>query len=115
MLYIKIESSVQFFRLYMGLYNSTFPDVHVQDFPDHFFLGSRVHVSADCTSVAVSYSSAVLSHQPPHLPTGSVFHLFDSTLWYSNAAVVEEDVIEAAELSRDRGETPSSCLLLCDG
>ena len=96
----------------MGLYNNTYPDIHVQDFPEHYFLGSRVHVSPDCTSAAVAYSGAVMSHSPPHAPAGSVIHMINSTLWYSNAAVVEQYVIDAAEDSRDEGE----CLFIfsCD-
>lgn len=105
---------VQFFRFYMGLYNNTYPEVHVQSFPNHFFKGSRVHVSDHCDSAAVAYSTARLSHASPRSPSGTTFEISDSTLWYSKASdEAAARVIAAAETSRDEGVYTTYLLLTC--
>jgi hypothetical protein len=95
---------LQFFRFYMGLYNNSWPDLHVQDFPAHYMKGSRVHVSPSCSSAAVSFSNALFNHRAPLVQSGANFTLLDSTIWYSKGSWEEaRRVIEAAEASRDEG------------
>jgi hypothetical protein len=110
----KLTSAVvQFFRFYMGLYNNTWPDVHVQDFPTDFLKGSRVHVSSSCNSAAVSFSNAVFNHRTPFSTAGALFTFHDSTLWYSEGTREEAlRVMHAAEASRDAGVLLVLSLLL---
>ena len=56
---------VQWIRLYLGLYDVTFPDLVVSHFPDATLIGSRMHISPECTSAAVAYSEARFSIGPP--------------------------------------------------
>lgn len=49
----------------MGLYTHAFPEVLASVFPDTRMAGSRVHVSPQCTSVAVSYSMAHFTEEDP--------------------------------------------------
>lgn len=61
---------MQFFRLYLGLYNHALPDVLASIFDDTRMEGSRVHMSPSCKTVAVSFSNAQFSEEDPGVFTG---------------------------------------------
>lgn len=55
---------MQWFRLYMGVYERGFPDVSASLFPESFTTGSRMHINPQCTSLAISYTGAEYSMVP---------------------------------------------------
>ena len=62
---------MQWFRFYLGTYLIQAPEAVTSANPGMFFSGSRTHISEECTTVAVSYTSAVYGMLPPGAPESS--------------------------------------------
>lgn len=93
--------AVQFFRFYMGIYKVPFPEAVVSVFPQAHFSGSRVHISGDCSTAAVAYTSASYTLYPPGAATATL-QFANATVWYSSAPALQaEEVVGAAEVARD--------------
>ena len=56
---------LQFFRFYLGSYGPQWPDYKVSRDPTASMVGSRVHMSRECQSLAASCESALPSSQEP--------------------------------------------------
>ena len=56
---------MQFFRMYLGTYDVTYPDLQVSIYPTAYLTGSRAHISPSCTSAAVAFIDAGFSMTPP--------------------------------------------------
>jgi hypothetical protein len=78
---------MQFFRMYIGGYVVPFADAIVSGHPNAFMAGSRVHMSQECSSLAVSYATASFPTIPPGAPT-AWYEFEASTLWYSKQSQV---------------------------
>lgn len=71
----------------MGVYVHAFPEVITSGDPGAWLAGSRVHMTAQCRSVAVAYDSARFMAVPVGMP-GATYMFQNSTIWYSNQAQV---------------------------
>ena len=113
-----IECTVQFFRLFLGLFGNGFPEVMVNNRNETFFRSTRVHANKRCTSVAMAFengnytvtaspNNGTTRLTPLGVPPETTYLVFrNTTLWFSNVTVDSDDVsvvIAAAEESLGEG------------